>query len=238
MHPSDLYNKLKKEDTDETTTSDAIAFSPQMMSPPIKPAPMIQTKKKRKKLGGVLMEDINNQVELVQKDILVEFNKIIADSDLTIDLFVQHFGIKNNITPNNVLARYGYNLDLARLKDALPEELGENEMILEALQNKQTLARFKYTNEFPYLYGAKIKSVLNGVTLIYDGYIESGYNRFEQITIQDDDVIEYAEDGLSNVKIDKNVIFPLNGRFDEQFYKELEDVVLSYDEEVPDGRRN
>jgi len=237
MSEESLYKKLLKGtvEAEETTTSGDIAFSPQMMSPPIKPASMYPKKKKRKKMPESLQEDIDTQVIDVQREILSGFNKVIDNSGLTIDEFVKKFGMKNNITANNVLSRYGFALDTMRLKKALPSELGENEMILDAINNKQTLARFEYTNEYPYLYGGKLKAVMNGVTLIYDGYVESGYNDFEQITIEDDEVIKKIDDEMTNVKVTGNVVFPLNGNFDEKFYTELKDIVLSDSaDEVPE----
>jgi len=231
-----LYKKLLNGTTEETTTSGDIAYAPQMLAPPVTPAPMYpaKKKKKRKKANEALFEDIDEQVNNVQIEILTEFNKIISQSGLTIDKFVNKFGMKSNITANNVLSRYGYALDTMRLKEALPYELGENEMILDAISNKQSLSRFEYTNEYPYLYGGKLKAVMNGVTLTYDGYIESGYNEFEQITIDDSDVIKLIDDELVGIKISGNTIFPTNQRFDDNFYTELKDIILSHDDEEPE----
>jgi hypothetical protein len=113
------------------------------------------------------------------------------------------------------------------IADNYGRDLGNLELLLEALHSQKPLNVFKVFKDYPYLYGTRLYSRLDGIDLIYEGSVDMSYLVSESVAINDLDTIDQIEEDRKDVKVVKNLVYPTQGVFRNDFFGYLAEVIQS-----------
>jgi len=224
-------------DLEEMTTSADIAFAPQMgfREPTKAELAAIGLGKRRKDESylKLLEQDMNAKVVKLKDEIIRKIEDAIADRDIGIMTFVRVFREygKAPVTMRRVAIDYSaYDASIEKLKGALPDDVGELELISSAITARRQLSGYEPFDKYNYLYGAKVSTSVEGTKLIYEGYIDMSYNVSETIFVSDPDKVDKIDDEIESVKSVKNVVFPVGGKFRRRFFDDLKTILLEDEE--------
>lgn len=231
-----LFEKLNKEVKEETTSSD-IAYAPAMgFYGTYKDKKRIEkdkekVKKEQDKVQSPLFpetieeKDIQAEIKRLKKKIVKEVEGIIAKSKLNFKDVNRLLKAVPMRFPGALIQGVGYGEDLLKLYEKLPQDIGELEMILASLENKLSLYTVTLFSEYRYLFGVRLGSRVNGIEVVYDGYIDMGYNEQEMLYIKDKKVLEEIDSRFTAIAIEGNVVYPLGGVFRKDVLEGIVEII-------------
>jgi len=121
-----------------------------------------------------------------------------------------------------------------QLLRAYGEDKGGLEMMLEDIGNDRPLGAYTVVKKYDYLYGDRVVSTLQDVTLIFEAVVDTAFMTSESIYIGDSDLLDEMEDQLTSVKRVRNVLYPMAERFDVGFFNQLRNLMEETLEEMDD----
>jgi len=104
------------------------------------------------------------------------------------------------------------------------DDRGELELLLEAIKTQQSLARFDLFRSYQYLWAGVIESKYRGVRMIFEAIVDNKFDSSERIYLTNKDVLESLE-GLTLIKIGKGVVYPVGGRFQQNFFTSIQNAI-------------
>lgn len=233
---SDLYNRLR-----ETTTSDAIAYSPTSLfmghHSDIIPFPGLTTEwdsqKKLRNRRKKMREAIDQKVVDLQIQISDNIKQRITSSQLTYKRYIQLFKYTRDLTSQTTMINIANpDKSIQNFQNSLGDDVGELELILTTLEGSKPINKFEIFSQFDSMLGCRLQSVpVKTVMFIYDGFMGNDYVERETITVSDPDVLSSLQQtGIKNKiamgnKMSK--VYPIDRFFDEGFYSALYKVVHS-----------
>jgi hypothetical protein len=229
-----LFNRLK-----ETTTSDAIAFSPAMGFSKNRMGKRLDPKKKGKKLNmkteverlKEVKEDVDDKIVKTREGIIKELEKIVNRSKLGIQDFTKEFSVSSRTNATFLIDALRVKESLKSIERRLPDNIGDLELILSKLERKGNVANFDIFEDVKYLYGVHLNTKFQGINIIYIAYMDMNYKEVEMLYIKDVDILEEIRDEIKNVKVKGSVVYPIGGIFPRGFYSKVKEVIVDSDED-------
>lgn len=194
-------------------------------------------------LKELLIEAIEDELSELRKELKPALVKMYNEQsiellDKTIKVWKSVFGVDQIITDSNKVAvtsgRKGRDIQklYGKLIRAYGEDKGGLEMLLADLTGDRPLSAFTIFKKFDYLYGDRVVSTLQDITLILEAVVDTTHMTSESIYISDEDVLDEIEDQLTSVKRVGNVIYPVGERFDVGFFNSLRGILEETAEEM------
>lgn len=194
-------------------------------------------------LKELLIEALEDELLDLRKKLkpaLVEMynDRYFESSDKTIKVWASVFGINRVITDSNKVAvtsgHKGRDIQklYGRLLRAYGEDKGGLEMLLEDIGSGRPLGAYTVLKKYDYLYGDRVVSIFQDVTLIFEAVIDTTRMTSESIYVSDADVLDELEDQLTSVKLVGNVIYPSGERFDVGFFSTFRSILEDTLEEM------
>jgi len=234
----DNYNKMR-----EMTTSGEIAYARGELKAPgpaakelLKDRSTRFNKETERKMlrSAEVKEQHEAKGSKLRLNIMRNIDGIIGTSKLGVERFQQVFrdnGVKHLVgTTKSLINFHSIPEDFAKLEKALPEEVGDLELISSSLKNKRTVKNYDPFSEYDNLFVARMRVDLSGVPVIYEGVIGTDYSVTENLYVGDEDKADDIADetGVKNVN---KVLFPIGGIFDTDFFYTVKDLILTDREE-------
>lgn len=145
--------------------------------------------------------------------------------------FRKYFKINNTSSPRCVVALDDIDKGILNLYGKILEEYGEDrgtlEMMDTAFQEQKPLGKFTVFGRNEFICGLRAESRINGVILVLDLGIDIndvGGAIHQSLYIGNPEVIDEIKD-RKDVKIVKNVIYPVGDMFTENFFNNLNDII-------------
>jgi len=109
---------------------------------------------------------------------------------------------------------------IKRVRGNYTEDRGSIEMIISAINQERPLNTFDVLDEYEILVAARIHSKYNGVAMVYEGGVTMTFVPFERVYLTNKDVLDEIAT-YKDVRVAKNVIYPVGKTFDRKFFKNL-----------------
>ena len=194
-------------------------------------------------LKGMLVEAMEDELSELRKRLkpaLVEMynDQNLESLDKTIKVWRSVFGIDQIVTDSKKVAvKAGHkSRDIQKLYGKLLRAYGEDkgglEMLLEDIADGRPLGAYSAIKKYDYLYGDRVVSVLQEITLIFEAMMDTTHMTSESIYVSDNDVLDEIEDQLTAVKRVGNVLYPASERFDTGFFNSLRSILEETIEEM------
>ena len=137
------------------------------------------------------------------------------------------FGVKSYLTPPTVLLRLekleeDIEVLIGRIRGRYGNSIGEIEKIIDAIEDKRNLS-FEFAGRN--LIGTKVQSEYKSVELIFTDEVSFAWKLSEDIEIGDTVLLDQISGELKGVKVSKNKIYPVGGRFARGFFSELRSLI-------------
>lgn len=198
-------------------------------------------------LNTILKEEkriLREQLEKDISDLKGELSNVIDGiiTEAPIRKIIEHhsiwytmFGVKTYKTPNKVLIKSETKTkDLRkltrRLWDAYGDDKGYLELLIDAVENKQALGSYEVFKEHTFLYGTRIQSRYNGVTLVFEASVDLSFVEAETIYVDDTGVLDELEEDVGGIKVVKNLVFPVGPMFRPSVFMKLKSIIRGYEE--------
>jgi hypothetical protein len=119
--------------------------------------------------------------------------------------------------------------DIQKLYGKLLREYGEDkgnlEMLLEDIDNNRPLNAYDVFKDRDFLYGTRILSRQDRISLIFEAVIDVSFDSSQSIYIEDEEILANVQEQVRTVKRVGNVIYPVGGQFSPSFFRVLKDIV-------------
>jgi len=240
-------NKLAGVDVNETTFSDAIASTPQPIGTPMAANAGLpgagsgimltdeQLKKKAQRSKSI-RESIEQEIEQTKDSILLKIAQKIDQSGLSSSSVMAVYkqgGTSAQISKGKTLINTSFlKKSLADTRKILPNDIGSLQLMENTLDDGVALSKFDEFSGYDNLAGTTINMVVDGVALIYSGYLSMGYNVTETISVLDKSILDRLDD--RSLKVVGNTVYPVGGRFTPAFFDELSNAVSKQEAEDDD----
>jgi hypothetical protein len=107
----------------------------------------------------------------------------------------------------------------------LSDDRGELELLLSALQTQKNMARFDVFGSFKYLWAGVVESNYKGAKVIFECLAGMDFAMSEKIYVLNNRAVLDTLERTTLVKIKKNVIYPVGGRFQQNFFITLKNAI-------------
>lgn len=138
------------------------------------------------------------------------------------------FGSSQSQTPDSVITVENKTRGIQKLVGELYKhygnDLGNLDLLLEAIYKQKPLNSFKVFSTYDFLYGTRIYSSYEGIEMIYEGTLDMSYMLSESIAINDEEVLDELQD-YGDVKIVRNIIYPTGDSFSYEFFGYLSEII-------------
>jgi hypothetical protein len=194
-------------------------------------AQMARLRKRRQEVK----EDIDQKIPELKAHIIDAIKDTVTHSRLSVNHFVAVFrgGRARDLTPGSVAVKFYKQADSMReLAAKLSDDVGELELLLNAIKEKRPLAGFVPFSDYYNLFGATLAATIVGTAVIYEGYEDLNFAENEKLTINDPAKADMIAKSIGSAKVSGKTIYPLGGVFTAEFYRELRDILLSDDKTI------
>jgi hypothetical protein len=183
-------------------------------------------------LGRYLMEAMEEDLGELREEIRPALTRMYNDDvfrklDYAIKQWRSRFGVKD-YQRTDTLVRFEDKLrDIQKLVtkvfDVYGEDRGNLELLLEAIRNSEPLNSFQIFRQRDFLYGTRMYSRYGGVPLIFEGTIDMSHMMAQSILVEDQATLDDIE-GSREIKVVKNMVYPVGDTFSVRFFGELQDA--------------
>jgi len=187
--------------------------------------------------GFPISEDVGKQFDHAIKrfrEVLLslESRSPLSEAKNDIQVFTEVFQ-KNNESNISIALRYNHFIPdveniIKQVKTRFMDDIGFVEMVTDALGTKRPVGVYEVFSGYDNIYGGLITArdakVYKG-KLSFEALIDNGWTLHERIYMEDRDVLEALVDEDGTVKIVKNQVFPVGGRFRTNFFWDLEEII-------------
>ena len=181
-----------------------------------------------------LNEAMEDEAEELREEIRPALTKMFEEKqfravDKAAEQWHARFGAVQYRPSKNVLVKAETKRqDIQRLVGAIHKAYGEDrgnlQILLEAISNSTTLNSFNIFKEKNFLYGTRILSRHDSSDLMFEATIGMDYIMNQSIIVGNEEVLDELAK-FRNIKIVKNVIYPVNKVFDAQILYDLDDAL-------------
>jgi len=185
-------------------------------------------------LTSMLCEAVNDEMDDLLKNLKPQLIKTFTENpldeaQLDINRWKTRFSVDKYKNNDCLVSYQSKNNDLRKLYNGILKfykgDKGNLEMLTDALEGKTSLASFRMFNDFKYLYGTRVFSRFHGIKMILEVTVDLEFNIAETVYIDDQDVLDTLGETKAGYKIKGNVVFPKGQRFNESFYRILENSI-------------
>lgn len=186
-------------------------------------------------LGHLLKEAIDEELSRLRNDLkfsltaFYEYEDFLSVEKQT-NLWRSFFGVVKQQKINTAVTFEHKEKDIqflySKLLKVYGDDKGNLELLVEALEKRKNINTFEIFNKFDFLYGTKLLSIYRKVDIMYEAAIDTSYQFSQSVLIDSSytDVLEALED-IRDIKIVRNVIYPVGPSFSRAFYKELKNTI-------------
>ena len=196
-------------------------------------------------LGKYLREAMDSEIDELKEELKPLLTEMFnSDSsrqlDRTVNQWRSRFGVKKYM-PTNSLVRFEDKLrDIqkltAKVLDVYGQDIGNLQLLLEALRNGDPLNSFQVFRQRDYVYGTRVYSESSRVPLILEATVDMAHMLTQSIVVEDSEVLDELQT-IRGIKVVRNVVYPAGESFDPRFFRELQDAVQG-PSEVPSNLDN
>jgi len=176
------------------------------------------TKDLRRRLKTALVEMFNKQ----------QFRSL----DKIISVWIAEFGVTKYKTRGNkgpVVSYERKQKDIQKLYGDLLRVYGNDkgylEMLLDDIKNTRFLNSYDVFRNYDFLYGTRILSYQDKVSLIFEALVDMTSTSIQSIYINNEEVLDEVEEKLKGVKRVKKVLYPKGIGFSSRFLRSLKDII-------------
>ena len=144
------------------------------------------------------MQVMGGQNLSVIEETLMDFNDIEDDADNAITMIV----------------------------DEYIDDIGNMEMVIDALKKHKPLRAFEPFVTYDYLIGSRIRSYVKGTEVTFEAFVDMMFQPSEKITMNDKDILSKIPE-YRNIKVVGKTIYPVGDRFVPGFFKTLREIIES-----------
>jgi len=188
-------------------------------------------------LSGYLKEAQVNVLEVALQEITLRIKKMFQTSPLSDALVITNswsslFGVVEFSDYSAAIFRVdrvgrgqlplGKQIEkiMDEISKSYGDDLGSLQMMASALREKTPMNTFAVFDEYDYLYGAKLVSRYRGVLLVFEVNVSMGWSTSQSIYVTDPYLLNKLGE-YRDVKVIKNVVFPLGKVFSYKFLQSL-----------------
>lgn len=193
-----------------------------------------------KYLKEAMEEDIEELREELKPALTRMFNNdAFRQLDRTINQWRSRFGVKE-YQQTNTLVRFEDKMrDIQKLTakvfDVYGRDRGNLELLLEAVRNGDPLNSFQIFRQRDFLYGTRINSAYMRIPLIFEATVDMAHMLTQSIVVEDQDVLDDIQ-GNRDIKVVRNIVYPVGEAFDRRFFSELQDAIQGPLEGAPGNK--
>lgn len=187
-------------------------------------------------LSGVLneatQEELNTVYDELTKALTVELKDIfiVENSLFLINSWKRIFGGQYISLENKPLITFSnYDGDVSNLVNRIKRDYGDNigdmEMVIEAIRNKTPLSSLDIFADYDYLVGTRISSIYNGIKMVFDIAVNMSFKPIQAIWIDDVEVIGEMNYYRKYVKPLHRTLLPVSGQFTPSVFEAIQDVI-------------
>ena len=189
-------------------------------------------------LKEVITEAVKDNMKNLRKDLKPALTEMFNERDSrAVDkiasVWKSWFGLQSYRTDRGVkgpiVSCERKTKDIQQLYGKLLREYGKDkgnlEMLLEDIDKNRPLNTYDIFKDHSFLYGTRIQSSYERVTLIFEAMIDTAFNSTQSLYIEDGEVLDEIDDQIREVKRVGNVLYPIGGQFDFNFLRILKEVI-------------
>jgi hypothetical protein len=183
-------------------------------------------------LNEALEDDLRDLREELKPALFKLFSEKVFNSlDRSIQVWIGRFGITTYLTNRAAIAvpyeNKGKQIqklhgDLLR---AYGDDKGGLEMLLSDIQSKRPLGAHDVFKKYDHLYGTRIRSKIEDVTLIFEATVDMAFMISQSIYVDNDSILDNVEEDVVAVKRVGNVLYPEGEVFPVSFFETLQDII-------------
>jgi len=193
-------------------------------------------------LNEALVDDLEELRDDLKPALYEMYNsQVFTSLDKTIKVWRGYFGVDQVIVDKHkvaVISEYkGRDIQklAGELLRAYGDDKGDLEMLLSDMQSKRPLGAYDIFKKYDYLYGSRTVSDFEGITLVFEAYVDMAFMISESIYVNDDEILDEVEDQITTVKRVGNVLYPVGEKFDVDFFNTLQNIIEDASEEIIGG---
>ena len=187
-------------------------------------------------ISPFLVHTIVDESRRLLRDCRLAFRRAIKDRtmdfksiSLNISNWERIFEKRESMEESKILLkRHTFDADLSRLfsklEEAYSEDIGGLQMLLEAIKDGKPLEGFEVFEDYPYLFGAIIKSKINGVDLIFESTLNNSFQPILCIRTKSSELLTEVR-SIAPVILTEEGFRPRGRVFKTQFLSEFRDLV-------------
>lgn len=215
------------------TTEDHISYIP------IKLGEKGKNNKKRKKFRfnkNNVKESVDDNIKRLHSELKINLVKLFNGKNFLLlvnhyDIWKSVFGIKKYRTVKTSVTIENFEYDIKHLYKMLINEYGNDrgnlELLIASIQNERPLGQFDVFNKFDTLYGTRIESSYESITLVFEGTVDFIYDYSESVYIDDDEILDVVEEEFGDsIKRSRKLIYPVGGKFRVGFFNKLKNLII------------
>jgi hypothetical protein len=183
-------------------------------------------------LNEALEDDLKELREELKPALFKLFSeKVFTSLDRSIQVWVGRFGVTTYLTDkaNAVVTSENKSKAIQKLHGDLLRAYGDDkgglEMLLSDIQSKRPLGAHDVFKKYDCLYGTRIRSVQENVTLVFEATVDMAFMTSQSIFVSEEDVLDKVEEESEVVKRVGNVLYPEGEVFQVGFFETLQDAI-------------
>jgi hypothetical protein len=143
---------------------------------------------------------------------------------LKVKSYGSNMGVAIPYSNNTTTMKKAINKIVNEIKIAYKDDLSAIKSATASLESGRPPSAIKVLSDYPYFFGGILKSIVNGVELIFEGYVDKNLIITETIKISDKEVLDAVEDD-EQVRSVGNVLFPKDKYFSRTIFRSLRDAL-------------
>jgi len=188
-------------------------------------------------LGVFLNEALEDDLKELREELKPALFKLFSESvftslDKLVQVWIGRFGVNKYLTDRKlsvVVTCENKKKDIQRLYGnllrAYGDDKGDLELLLKDIQDKRPLGAHDVFKKYDFLYGTRIQSVQENVTLIFEATVDTSFMLSQSIFVSEEDVLDKVEEESDVVKRVGNVLYSTGEKFHATFFETLHDIV-------------
>jgi hypothetical protein len=205
-------------------------------------------KKKVKMIKGLVKEAVDKDLERLRKELKLELIKMFNHDEFVTTVqvwnaFKSAFGAGQSRTQRTAVTCERQQKDAQKLYGDLLREHGDDkgsiEMIISAIQEKRPLGQFPVMRKYDNLFGTRTGVDFQGIKIVFEATVDFIYDPTQTMYIDDLELLDRIEEDFGSIiKRSKNVLYPVGGKFNHDFFNQLKSMMSDNVEELKDEEQS
>lgn len=190
---------------------------------------------------NMITEAVDDDLSRLRKELKTQMVKLVnrEEFQVTADAarnFQAVFGVGAPRTQRVAIKIERQQKDAQKLYGDLLREHGDDkgsiEMLIAAMQEGRPLGQFTGLTKYDYLYGTRIEVKFQGIQLFFESKVDFIYDPTQSLYVGDDELVDKIEEELGrSIKRRKNLLYPVGGKFQPDFFEQLKSMMSDSVEE-------